>query len=301
MNAPVHSHGHGHGHDHAHDHGHHHDHRHEHHHEHLSPDQAEAAGLFAPTDTAVAVQGVTVSFGVRPALHHVSCALARGSLTAIVGPNGAGKSTLLSAITGQVPVSTGQVRIDPALSWAYLPQQAQIDRSFPMSVLDLVLMGTWRDLGWWRGCAWWGEGRTRWREAQQRALDALDQVGLHGVAGRALSDLSVGQFQRVLFARLLMQRADIMLLDEPFAAVDERTAQDLLAVIAGWHREGRTVVAVLHDLSQVRGHFPQTLLLACERIAFGPSDAVLTETHLQRARTMAQRWVEPSTWCEVQD
>jgi zinc/manganese transport system ATP-binding protein len=111
--------------------------------------------------------------------------------------------------------------------------------------------------------------------------------------------MSAGQFQRLLFSRLLVQDADLILLDEPFNAVDARTAADLLAVLKRWHGEGRTVVAVLHDLDLVRAEFPQTLLLARERIAFGPTEEALSAANRLKARMMAEAWDEAAPACTV--
>jgi zinc/manganese transport system ATP-binding protein len=132
------------------------------------------------------------------------------------------------------------------------------------------------------------------RDEAERALDA---VGLGGFGKRPVGSLSAGQFQRVLFARMLLQDARVILLDEPFAALDARTTADLLDVVARWHGERRTVVAVLHDLDQVRAHFPHTLLLARDPVAWGPTADVLTDAHLARARAMAEAWDDRAAAC----
>jgi zinc/manganese transport system ATP-binding protein len=134
----------------------------------------------------------------------------------------------------------------------------------------------------------------------RRAQEALSAVGLEGFAHRPISALSAGQFQRVLFSRLLVQDAPVILLDEPFAAIDVRTTSDLLDLVRRWHGEGRTVIAALHDLEQVRAHFPQVLLLAREQIAWGRTDSALSPAHLLRARSMAERWDETADVCERQ-
>jgi zinc/manganese transport system ATP-binding protein len=115
-----------------------------------------------------------------------------------------------------------------------------------------------------------------------------------------VSALSAGQFQRVLFARLLVQDAAVILLDEPFTAIDARTTRDLLDLVRRWHGEGRTVIAALHDLEQVRAHFPQVLLLAREQIAWDRTDSALSPANLLRARFMAERWDETADVCERQ-
>jgi zinc/manganese transport system ATP-binding protein len=240
----------------------------------------------------IALHDLTVAYERHPAVHHVSGAFAAGSLTAIVGPNGAGKSTLLKSVAGLVrPVAgrvergaLGQDRI------AYLPQLSEIDRGFPIAVLDTVLLGHWRKIGWHRGVD---------RDLRAQAVAALETVGLRGFEQRPLATLSAGQFQRVLFARLMLQDAAALLLDEPFNAIDARTTRDLIALVEAWHREGRTVVAVLHDLEQVRRHFPDTLLLARECIDWGPTDRVLTPTNLLQAQRMSESWDPQAGYCET--
>jgi zinc/manganese transport system ATP-binding protein len=242
----------------------------------------------------ITLDNVTLCYRDRPAVHHLSGQFTAGSLTAIVGPNGAGKSTLLGGLMGRIAPSTGRIGLASGLAGriAYLPQQADVDRSFPVHVLDLVMLGHWGRLGAWRA-------GTAAHRAQ--ALDALATVGLAGVEQRAIGELSSGQFQRVLFARLLLQDAPVLLLDEPFTAIDERTTADLLGLLHRWHAEGRTVVAVLHDLAQVRAHFPRTLLLAREPIAWGATAEVLLPQHLQRARLQAEHWEAQAPWCAVPD
>ena len=202
--------------------------------------------------------------------------------------NGAGKSTLLKALAGLLPPRGGRIDLggQSVRDLAYLPQQAAIDRSFPITVQDMVSLGHWPRVG-----AWGALGRAQW-QAVQAALAALD---LADFGARPISALSVGQFQRVQFARLLLQDAPVILLDEPFTALDARTTDDLLALVRRWHIEGRTVVAVIHDLEQVRAHFPQSLLFARDPIAFGPTAQVLTSSNLARARIFppagtAARW-----------
>ncbi|MGB7196143.1 MAG: metal ABC transporter ATP-binding protein [Collimonas pratensis] len=241
----------------------------------------------------VTLRDVSVAYRRQAALQHVSGVFAHASLTAVLGPNGAGKSTFLKAVLGLVPVESGQVEIHMARKLiAYLPQQAEIDRSFPISVLDCVCLGFWQRLGSLGGL------NSAMREAAQ---DALRAVGLQGFEQRPLGSLSAGQLQRVLFARILVQDADVILLDEPFNAVDARTTEDLLALIHGWHAQQRTVVAVLHDHEQVRRHFPQAVLLARQLVAWGETAEVLAAANLQRARQMpdASNASEGGRWPEL--
>lgn len=239
----------------------------------------------------VTLDNLTVSYRQHPALHHISGHFAPGSLTAVVGPNGSGKSTLLKSIVALLPASGGRVTVStPRAGIAYLPQVAEIDRSFPINVQDCVLLGCWPAVGAWRGVN--GEGLAR-------VTQALHAVGLEGFENRPIGSLSSGQFQRVLFARLLMQNAQLILLDEPFNAMDTKTTSALLGLIKRWHQQQRTVIAVLHDDSQVRQHFVQTLLLAREVVAWGDTAQVMTEPHLRQARALAEAWDETADVCRV--
>ncbi|WP_160000628.1 metal ABC transporter ATP-binding protein [Roseomonas sp. 18066] len=235
----------------------------------------------------ISLSDLTLTHGRRAAVHHCSGRFAPGSLTAIVGPNGAGKSTLLRAIAGLHPAMEGRLQA-PRAAIALLPQAAALDRQFPISCLDVVLFGHWSRAGAFRALS---------RAEKQAARDALAAVGLEGFEHRLVGSLSVGQFQRVLFARLLVQDAPVILLDEPFNAVDARTAQDLIGLVRRWHGEGRTILAVLHDLELVRAEFPDTLLLAREPVAWGPTAEVLTAANRMKARMMAEAWDAEAEAC----
>jgi len=227
--------------------------------------------------TAVTLENVTISYRRHPAVHHISGRFESGSLTAITGPNGAGKSTLLKGIAGILSPDSGQIRIEGTSRQriAYLPQAAGLQRDFPMPVLPMVAAGLWHKTGALGAMT---------AAMKEQAAQALAAVGLRGFETRDLSSLSAGQFQRALFARLLLQDAALMLLDEPFAAIDADTTAQLIGIIRRWHGEGRTVICVLHDLEQIRNHFPQCLLLARESIAWDSSAKALHPEHLRKAR-----------------
>jgi zinc/manganese transport system ATP-binding protein len=239
----------------------------------------------------IELENITVAYARHPAVHHLTGVFVEGSMTAIAGPNGAGKSTLLKAIMGELPLAEGSIdrRGLSARDFGYLPQAAEIDRQFPMTVADTVMLGAWRWSGAFRGVN---------PVLGSKARQALTAVGLDGFGLRSIGSLSAGQFQRVLFARLLLQDAKIIVLDEPLSAIDARTTRDLLEIVCRWHTEGRTIIAVLHDFEQVRAHFPETLLLAREAIGWGPTDVAMSSRNLLRARAMAEGWDDDAAVCE---
>lgn len=238
---------------------------------------------------ALTFRDLTLGYGSHPAVHHLDGGVARGALMAIVGSNGSGKSTLLKGITGILKPMSGTCLRDPAVRIAYLPQQSELDRSFPARVVDLVSLGLWPK----RGLL----GRFT-REDRESVSHALSAVGLEGFEERSIDTLSGGQLQRALFARVLVQDADLILLDEPFNAIDAKTVADLIALIQRWHGESRTVIVVIHDIELVRGIFPETLLLARKPVAWGPTADVLRPENLLRARRFNEAWSDDAPWCE---
>jgi zinc/manganese transport system ATP-binding protein len=232
---------------------------------------------------------LTLGYDNHPAVHHLNGFLAHGSLTAVVGPNGSGKSTLLKGIVGVIKPMAGLIEHHSGCRMAYLPQHSEIDRHFPARVLDLVALGLWPKRGMLQRFT------AKDEEAIERALSA---VGLEGFRNRPIDTLSGGQLQRTLFARVLLQDADLILLDEPFNAIDQRTLSDLVELIHRWHGEKRTVVVVLHDLELVRSHFPETLLLARHPVAWGKTMDVLMPSNLLKARQFHEAWDEHAPWCE---
>lgn len=230
--------------------------------------------------SAIRFNDLTLGYDRHPVVHHLDGEVRSGELLAIVGPNGAGKSTLLKGIAGALAPLSGSVGLDrKATRIAYLPQAADVDRKFPISVYDVVSMGLWRRTGWLGGVG---------RQDRAAIEHAIAAVGLTGFEDRAIGALSGGQMQRALFARLLLQDAGVILLDEPLTAIDAKTAADLLDLVRRWHAEERTVVAVLHDFEVVKSVFPQTLLVAREAVAWGATADVLTPDNLLKARRMLE-------------
>ena len=241
----------------------------------------------------VVLDNLTLGYDRHPAVHHLSAEIPAGSLLAVIGPNGAGKSTLLKGIAGELRPIGGRIVLSalPAAGVAYMPQRGEIDHSFPVSVFDVVAMGLWHEIGAFGGLS---------RRQRARVGEALGAVGLAGFEARPIGSLSGGQLQRARFARLMLQDAPLILLDEPFAAIDSRTVDDLVALILGWHREGRTILTVVHDLEQVRRHFPHALLLSREPVAYGPTAAVLTPELLGRARRLSEAFDEDAPECHIE-
>ena len=232
---------------------------------------------------------LTLGYHRHPAVHHLSGSVRRGSLTAVVGLNGSGKSTLMKGIIGVLKPMSGSCTVEKGTRIAYLPQQSELDRTFPARVVDLVSLGLWPK----RGLL----GR-HMAEDRERVATALMSVGLEGFENRPIDTLSGGQLQRALFARVLLQDADLILLDEPFNAIDTKTVSDLIALIKRWHGEQRTIMVVVHDLDLVREHFPETLLLARKPIAWGTSRETLRPENLLHARQFHEAWEEGAPWCE---
>jgi zinc/manganese transport system ATP-binding protein len=239
-------------------------------------------------------ENLTLGYDRHPAVHHLNAEISAGSLVAVVGPNGAGKSSLLKGVAGELRPLEGHIHIEPQgrtrAAMAYMPQRNELDSSFPVAVFDMVAMGLWHEIGAFRGLGHTGRNKVR---------AALDAVGLTGFESRPIGTLSGGQLQRARFARLILQDTPTILLDEPFAAIDARTVDDLAHLILHWHAEGRTVLAVTHDFMQVRRYFPTCLLLARELVAFGPTAEVMTEPLLARARQLSEAFDEHAGTCPL--
>ena len=233
------------------------------------------------SDAAVRLHGVDIRYGRHAAVQGVDASFGRAALHAIVGPNGAGKSSLIGAIAG-LQRHSGRIDVasDLRAHMGYLPQRSQVDRSFPITVADFAAMGLWPRLGALRGV----------NRAQAQAVDeVLERLGLQTLQRRLIGELSTGQFQRLLFARLRLQDARLLLLDEPFAALDEDTTNALMALLQIWRAQGCTVIAVLHEQALVRAHFDSALLMAGTALLQGPADAALAPAAWRTAERQLAR------------
>jgi zinc/manganese transport system ATP-binding protein len=237
----------------------------------------------------IQLNNLTLAYERHPAVHHLTATINRGDWLAIVGPNGAGKSTLLNAMAGLTMIDEGSIEGLNPNSVAYLPQQTQVDKSFPITVFELVVMGLWGMLGFSRSLS---------RSHYKQCSEAIAAVGLQGFEQRMINTLSGGQLQRTLFARVLVQERSVILLDEPFNAIDAKTLSDLTNVIKQWHQNERTIIMVTHDLDYVQQHCPQTMLLARECIGYGLTKDVLTRENLARASQLSEAFDEGADACE---
>ncbi|WP_217915332.1 zinc ABC transporter ATP-binding protein AztA [Miltoncostaea marina] len=235
----------------------------------------------APDIPALELRHLTVSYGARPVLWDVDAEFPQGAMSAIVGPNGSGKSTLLRAAMGLVPADAGRVTIlgHPAREAmrrvAYVPQREAVDWDFPITVREVVEMGRYPSAGWIRRLA---------RGDRAIVDEALERVGMAPFARRQIGQLSGGQRQRVFVARALAQRAELLVLDEPFAGIDARTEAALLRLLRELRdREGRSIVMVHHDLQTVRQVVDWVLLLNVRAVASGPAATTMTPDNLRRA------------------
>ena len=234
---------------------------------------------------------MTLGYDRRPAVHHLSGEIAPGDLLAVCGPNGGGKSTLLKGLVGLLTPTGGRILRGGARAgdFAYLPQAAEIDRTFPICVQDFIALGGLRREGLFSAFG---------ADEDARVAKAVEAVGLSGFEQRGLDTLSGGQTQRTLFARLIVEDRAVILLDEPFGAIDAATTLDLLALIATWRSEGRTVIAALHEFDIVRAAFPNTLLLAREAIFWGDTARALSPENLNKANNMAAAYDARAPLCK---
>ena len=256
----------------------------------MNPDplQPQAASNLAAADDHATTPGVdiplsvddlTVAYHRKPVLWDVDFEVPSGKLVGIVGPNGAGKSTLLKAVMQLIPRASGRIRVfgkpyrKARSRVGYVPQRESVDWDFPINALDVVVMGLYPQIGWCMPVR---------RQHRQRALEALDRVGIADLAQRQISQLSGGQQQRTFLARALVQDADLYLMDEPFAAVDAATEAAIIDILRTLRERGKTAIVIHHDLQTVPEYFDNVLLLNMRVVASGSVDDVFTTDNLQK-------------------
>lgn len=218
---------------------------------------------------------LTVGYQGRAVTPALDGTLLTGSMTALVGANGSGKSTLLKTLAGLLHPVSGSLSLPrSSVNIAWLPQQSEIDRSFPISLFDLVAMGCWKKCGWFGGID---------KAMRRSVMSALEKVDMLDFAFAQPGTLSGGQLQRVLFARLLVQEASLLLLDEPFTGIDSQTTQQLLSLLKERHEAGCTLIVVLHDMATVENYFPQRIRLQEHHAEWSVSDSVLFRQYSPRS------------------
>ena len=230
-------------------------------------------------DPAIEIHDLTMAYREKPVLWDIDLSIPKGSLCSVIGPNGAGKSTLLGCILGTYKPANGWIKIfdvprDQSQELiGFVPQRESVDWDFPIQVLDVVMMGTYRSLGWFR---WPGKAQRDW------AMQCLDAVGMADFISRQIGELSGGQQQRVFIARALAQDTKIILMDEPFAGVDAATEVTIREILIDLKKAQKTVVIVHHDLQTVEDFFDHVLLLNLRLVAAGPTATTFTRENLLR-------------------
>jgi ABC-type Mn2+/Zn2+ transport system ATPase subunit len=220
----------------------------------------------------VRLEGVTCAYDGAPVLLDAHLAVEEGDFIGVVGPSGSGKTTMLRAMLAAVRPQRGQVWRRPGLSIGYVPQIETVNWNFPVTVLETVLMA--RTAG----------RRLPWPSPEERreAGTALARLGLAGLGRRHIRELSGGQQQRVFIARALLQRPQLLLLDEPTAGVDVRTRHEVLHLLAELNADGLAILLTTHDLNGMAAHLPQLVCLNTTITGVGPPEAVLTPDVLER-------------------
>lgn len=227
--------------------------------------------------TLIHMEDVTISYHEKPVLWDVDLSIPEGSRTAIIGPNGAGKSTLLKGILDLIQPISGEITLwgksfhEVRKRIAYVPQTGSVNWDFPTTVLDVVTMGQYVHLGWFR--------RPK-KSHRQKAMEALAEMGMNDFAHRQISQLSGGQKQRVFLARAICQDADLYFMDEPLAGVDGKTEKVIMNKIKAFQQEGKTIVAVHHDLHTLPEYFDHVVLLNRVLVADGDISSTFTKENI---------------------
>ncbi len=243
----------------------------------------ENQDLHSQAQILLQISNLSIHYKNHYALKDVTGHIIRGSMTAVTGPNGGGKSTFLKSLVGLIPSTEGQINrsLNMSKEIAYLPQRAEIDLNFPLTVEDVAGLGLCQKTGFFQSIT---------PQDQAQVDTALQDVGLQGYGDRLLNTLSGGQLQRVLFARLAVQDADLLLLDEPFAAVDAHTIEDLMKILLKWHARGKTIIVVSHDLDLIKTYFKDSILLAQQCIGWGNTSEIITPENFLTARKISTEW-----------
>lgn len=225
----------------------------------------------------IKVTNFSAGYAKKNIFTDVSFCVPEGDFLGIVGPNGAGKSTLLKAVLGFIP-SKGEVSINNQplqqvrKSIAYVPQKQSVDWDFPATVFDTVLMGTYGNLGWFKRVG---------KKEKELTKKALETVGMSEYEASQIGELSGGQRQRVFLARALVQEADILFLDEPFAGIDAASEKLIFSVLKDLQKQGKTILVVHHNLGHIKEYFSSVLLFNRGIVSQGKTDDVFTKENIE--------------------
>ncbi|WP_027075479.1 metal ABC transporter ATP-binding protein [Maribacter antarcticus] len=228
---------------------------------------------------AIQIDDLTVAYDYKPVLWDIDLVIPEGVLMAIVGPNGAGKSTLIKSILGIIKPIAGTVQVfgkpykKQVDKVAYVPQKGSVDWDFPTTALDVVMMGTYGNLGWIKRPG---------QKEKKVSLEALEKVGMLEFKSRQISQLSGGQQQRIFLARALVQNAEIYLMDEPFQGVDATTEKAIINILKELRQAGKTLIVVHHDLQTVPEYFDWVTFLNVKGIASGPVMEIFNDDNLTK-------------------
>ncbi|MDI9336242.1 MAG: ABC transporter ATP-binding protein [Gammaproteobacteria bacterium] len=237
------------------------------------------------------IKNLTILYDSHPAIHHLTVGFYAGRTIAITGPNGAGKSSLVKAIVGKIPHYLGTIEIKPSrVQIGYLPQVQNLNPQFPVRVIDFVAMGFWSKLGMFKRIS---------TQDKEKLQHIFFQLNLGGFENRQVNELSMGQWQRVLIARLILQDPDILILDEPFNAMDNPSIEQFLGILQNWKIQKKLILTILHDYQLIHNHFELTMLIARELISYGDTKDVLTTKNIEKMRHMSEAWDATAPFCEI--
>ncbi|MBW1604942.1 metal ABC transporter ATP-binding protein [Lactobacillus sp. Sy-1] len=226
------------------------------------------------------VRNLSVSYGETPVFSDLSIQIDSGKITGIIGPNGAGKSTFIKAVLGLIKSQSGTSDYDGKpikaiqKKIAYVEQRKDIDLTFPISVFDVVLTGSYAQLGLFNMPG---------KKEKAAAMDSLNQVKMQAFASRQIGNLSGGQLQRVFVARAILQQADIVILDEPFVGIDLQSENAIMAILKQWRNENKTILVVHHDLNKVHNYFDDLIIMNHGIVASGPTEMVYNPENISKA------------------
>lgn len=227
----------------------------------------------------IEVKKIVVAYDEKVVLWNINLNIKQGGLMALVGPNGAGKSTLIKAMLGLVKTVTGEVTFynkkynEVRKKIAYIPQRGSVDWDFPTTVFDVVEMGCYGKVGWLKRVG---------KKEKEKTKEMIEKVGMSEFENRQISQLSGGQQQRVFLARALVQEADIYFMDEPFQGIDSKTEKSIIEMLKKLRDDGKTVIAVHHDLQTVKEYFNYVTFINGSVIASGKTEEIFTEENIQK-------------------